>query len=312
MRVYLATGYPGGGGTGFANCGESMRLYLAESNKNVADVRNAPRLNLRVLLSYHYYRDTDLRELFGKYFDEPWPDLFLDSGAFSAKSQGAEIDVGEYAEWVQKHEDMATVYANLDVIGNPTATAENQRTLEREGLQPLPVFHVGSPWSALEGLVERYDYIALGGMVGRGMHTAKGKAWLAKCFRIAGEDAGFHGFGVTTWSLMRDFPWRSVDSSSWGSGFRYGTFAVFDERRGNFVRIQLRDKKGAWEHRELIRSYGFDLSDFAIHGRYNRAKMCAISAAAYMRAEKWLRERGGAKSTLPTPTRAGSERHGQN
>ena len=34
------------------------------------------------------YKDTDLDALFAKYFTEPYPEVFLDSGAFSADTVG--------------------------------------------------------------------------------------------------------------------------------------------------------------------------------------------------------------------------------
>lgn len=254
-------------------------------------------MQLRVLLSYHYYRDTDLFELFNRYFAKPWPDVFLDSGAFSAKTQGAEIDIGAYAEWLKHHESLATVYANLDVIGNAEGTARNQRDLERLGLRPLPVFHTGEPWITLEDLCAEYQYIALGGMVGVRDKKAL-NAWIAKCFSIAGDRAVFHGFGLTAWGLMKAFRWYSVDSSSWGTGFRYGALSLFDENAGKFVKLNLRDKAGAWNARRLIESYGFAMSDFAIHEQYDRAKVCAISALSYMRAETFLRRLHG-EVTIP-------------
>lgn len=299
-----------GGGTAFENYGDAMLLYLSDTSNyrraesglrtylaetsaavtNSACARERSGLRLRILLSYHYYRDVDLFELFAKYFEKPWPDVFLDSGAYSAESQGAVIDIGAYAEWVKHHASIANVYANLDVIGDPAGTERNQRELERRGLSPLPVFHTGEPWSVLENLCNRYAYVALGGMVGKAKQRAQLQAWIAKAFSIAGERAVFHGFGMTYWGLMCAFPWYSVDSSSWGSGFRFGTVSLFDDNAGKFVKVDLRDKQGAWQHRKLIESYGFGPSDLAIEGQYDRAAICAMSAMAYMRAEAYLRQ----------------------
>ena len=46
---------------------------------------------------------------------------FLDSGAFSAFTQGAEIDIQEYIEFIKEHKDYLEAYANLDVIGDAEA-----------------------------------------------------------------------------------------------------------------------------------------------------------------------------------------------
>jgi hypothetical protein len=273
-----------------------MTTYLAEHSLDKGGIGDSARarersgLRLRILLSYHYYRDTDLFELFGKYFAQPWPDVFLDSGAYSAESQGAVIDIGAYAEWVNHHIGLASAYANLDVIGDANGTERNQRELERRGLSPLPVFHTGEPWSVLERLCDEYPYVALGGMVGKAKQRDRLRAWIAKAFSVAGDRTVFHGFGLTVWDLMRDFSWYSVDSSSWGSGFRFGTVSLFDCNAGKFVKVDLRDKQGAWQHRKLIEGYGFSPTDLAIEGCYDRAAICAMSAMAYMRAEAYLRQ----------------------
>ena len=53
--------------------------------------------------------------------------LFLDSGAYSAWSKGVTIDIDEYISFIKKNIKYITVYANLDVIGDPEATYRNQK-----------------------------------------------------------------------------------------------------------------------------------------------------------------------------------------
>ena len=116
--------------------------------------------------------------------------LFLDSGAFSAWTQGVEIDIQEYIEFIKKHKDIIEVYANLDIIsrGDTSAakkeaaqkTLKNQIIMEKAGLAPLPVFHVGEPLKYLKYYMSNYEYIALGGMVGKQKSTLS--PWLDNCF----------------------------------------------------------------------------------------------------------------------------------
>ncbi|MFW6326751.1 MAG: hypothetical protein ACOC2F_00405 [Bacteroidota bacterium] len=146
-------------------------------------------------------------------------DLFLDSGAFSAKTQGVEIDIQEYIQFIKRHEKAIDVYANLDVIGSAEKTWENQMIMEKEGLHPLPVFHLGAPRSFLERYIDRYDYIALGGMVG--IKNSQLIQWLDPLWRdLLTKPNGIpkvkvHGFGLTSLRLMLRYPWYSVDSTSW-------------------------------------------------------------------------------------------------
>lgn len=255
--------------------------------------RTQPPMKLRILISYHYYREIDLDELFAKYFRQPYPDVFADSGAYSAMTQQAPIAIDEYAEWLLRWKHLFSVYANLDVIMHAEQTWQNQQYLEdKYGLTPLPAFHVREDFTWLERYIERYPYIALGVA---GMQSRKNElmAWLVRCFKLAGGHSVYHGFALTSWQVMASFPWYSVDSSSWGSGFRFGSVPIFDDRRGRFVKLKLGDGQAWAKHAHLVRRLGFSPSDFADRSRNDRAKICALSALSYMLAEEWLRKRWG-------------------
>jgi hypothetical protein len=85
---------------------------------------------MRILVSYHYYKKTDLDTLVAK-LSPPVPDIFADSGAFSAHTQGVSVSLGEYVAWLRRWSHHFTTYSNLDVIGDADATGTNQRRLER-------------------------------------------------------------------------------------------------------------------------------------------------------------------------------------
>lgn len=250
-------------------------------------------IRLKILLSFHYYEGTDLHALIAKKFAPHIPEIFIDSGGFSAMTQGASIDLDKYAAYIKRYRDVITTYANLDVIGDAAATLANQKRLEDHGLQPLPVFHTGEPWEYLERYVEAYPYVALGGMVPHMRRWKRLMPWLVKAFKIAKGRAVFHGFGATAWGVIRSLPWFSVDSSSWSSSFRFGVVPLFDVRRGEFQQVQLGDATGCARNASLIRAHGFEPVDFSDRSRNSRSTISAISALAYIRAEEWLRKRHG-------------------
>lgn len=176
-------------------------------------------------------------------------DLFLDSGAFSAWTQKKEIGIEEYIQFIKENESRFTVYANMDVIalGKSTKdraeaarrTLENQKTMERAGLAPLPVFHMGEPLEYLDFYVKNYPYIAMGGLVGAPRSSLI--TWLDHCFRnfICGANGlpkiKVHGFGITAHALLLLFPWYSVDSTSWVMVSRMGGILVPSYKKGNWV-----------------------------------------------------------------------------
>jgi len=243
----------------------------------------------KFLLSYHYFKKMDLDELVAGMGTRPM--LFADSGAYSAWTQGAEVKVKEYATWLKRWEHLLSVYVNLDVIRDAEATASNQRLIEREGLQPIPVFHTGSDMAVLDGLAKQYPYIALGGMVGS--PGAACLRWSAACMkRTQDEGTVFHGFGQTRKALIESLPWYSVDSSSWGSGHRFGAVDLWTGRQ--FVKVRVGDTKSVYKYAAEIRQLGVDPACIADRGRYHQRFAIRISAASWHAYEAHLRRRHGA------------------
>src|SRR5688572_3766016 len=174
----------------------------------------------RILLSYHYVKNKDLDRLIPSVFSPPYPDILLDSGAWSAFTQGVEISLSEYVEFIKRFRHWFTVYSNLDNMVNAERTLYNQLAIEDAGLMPFPVFHTGEDWSYLERYIEQYNYVALGKIIPYTNAPKKIFPWIIKAFEMAGSKTVFHGFGVTNYTLLKSFPWYSADSSSWSSGFR--------------------------------------------------------------------------------------------
>jgi len=165
-------------------------------------------------------------------------DLFLDSGAFSAKSQGVKINIQEYISFIKENETYIDVYANLDVIGNPKATFNNQKRMERAGLHPLPVFHFGEDEELyLKPLIEKYDYIAIGGMVKSGDLMSFLDRIFSKyiCDKKGMPKVKIHGFGLTSLKLIMRYPWYSVDSTSWVVTGRMGSIYIPRRKNGKWI-----------------------------------------------------------------------------
>lgn len=211
-----------------------MKLYLAglyTSNfggnhgvktMNLTPKEDASRTGVRHMLeSYHYIHKQSMVDKIRR----DGCKLFLDSGAFSAFTQGVEIDLPGYCDYIKRNEDiiekvddnlMASV---LDGIGDPYKTWQNQAAMERLGVRPLPCFHYGEDERYLDWYVANYDYITLGGMVP--ISTPQLLHWLDRIWEEHLTDGSgrpkikVHGFGLTSLDLMMRYPWFSVDSSSW-------------------------------------------------------------------------------------------------
>lgn len=217
-------------------------------------------MRLRLLVSYHYHRNSDLAALVDTLGGDV--DLFADSGAYSAATTGATITVPDYAAWLHHWAPLWTTRANLDVIGDHEATARNATVLRDAGCEVLPTFHLGSPWHVLEDLCTRHRYIALGGMALHAIGAAKQRplmAWLVKCFRIAAPTGTvFHGFGMTSARLVKNLPFYSIDSSSYTFGTRWGLAYLWDTRTWRMESVHFRNPDEVRPHAALFRRHGLD------------------------------------------------------
>lgn len=247
----------------------------------------------RILISYWYFKKRDVAEILSRFNQKP--DVFADSGAFSAWSLGGSVNVDEYGDWLLKWKEHFTLYANLDVKGDVEAGLRNQRRLESRGLSPIPVWHSGEPWSVLEDMVADYPYIALGGLAGganaNGSDTVK--KMLIRCFQIAQGRSVYHGFGLTNPVIMSMFPWYSVDSTTWNTGVRFATQIVFNYRTGAYEKLKYRQRLKAYAMRDLLQSYGCDWKYIDRPGKGQRREMLMLGASSFAVAEQWLRVQHG-------------------
>ena len=214
-----------------------MKIYLAGSEffGPILDQGGAKHCLFSFYAYFRYSRRKSALRSLDKYITENRDmDLFMDSGGYSAFTCGAEIDLDLYCAMIKKYEDDLTVYAQLDAIGDPKKTRENLEYMESKGLSPLPVFHYGSDFDILRGLVEKYDYIALGGLVPYAKEKKRLKRHLDSCFAIIKDKCKVHGFGMTGMEILQRYPWYSVDSTAWLGGSKRGEFHTFDRGKLTF------------------------------------------------------------------------------
>jgi hypothetical protein len=254
---------------------------------------------IEVLASYWYLRTRyDTPEFLAR---QAIPvDLFVDSGAFSAYTSGAQVTVEGYARWLREVAPAITAAATLDVISDPDATRANTETLEDavgDVVHIVPAFHVGSPWAELERLCARYPYVALGGAVGLLDRKAAMLRWLVRCHRIAdAHGTRLHGFAQTKPPTPEQLPWYSIDSAYWSIAQRHGKTRLWDTARARFVDVWGGPVQGSATHHShnsrarahhnaaLLRSYGADPIRFAAWGHAMIGKRGELGRAEW----RWM------------------------
>lgn len=161
----------------------------------------------------------------------------MDSGAFSAKAKGVEIDLQAYTDCCKKmaweDESLREVFA-LDVIGDHVASRRNTEWMWEQDVPAIPTFHYGSPWAELLDLAACFPKIALGGAVG--LPAQVKLDWVGQCFARVWPKR-IHGFGMCGERMLMAYPFESVDASNWEVGPTcYGNWRAFGgyaSRRGS-------------------------------------------------------------------------------
>lgn len=177
-----------------------------------------------ILMSYWFLKKNPERIL-QRIRDYGQSDIFmLDSGAFSAWKNGSEILLYDYLDFIKKYHSYFTHIVCLDVIDNPLYSEVNHLIMLEElkglGLEIIPVFHSGEPFSVLDYMVEK-GYKYLGISPNNNWREETKRVWLHRVYsRHDFEKLGIktHGFGYQSVSGLLQFPMTTADAATWKVG----------------------------------------------------------------------------------------------
>lgn len=218
--------------------------------------------------------------------------LMIDSGAYSAYTQGTELDVDEYIEYLNSIDDHTDVIVQVDTPpGNrfkdrtaedyesgPRLSWENylymrEKVLSVEKL--VPVFHMGESYKWLENMLEWKDsngkhipYIGIAPLHSSEANPNNRSSFIDRCFEIINRSSNpnvkTHAFGMTKLSVLEAYPFTSADSTSWilcavnGSIMTpFGTVPVSEKSAHNPNHYLKLPEEGRKVIDDYVKSYGF-------------------------------------------------------
>lgn len=181
-------------------------------------------------------------------------DLVVDSGAYSAWSRGKQFDVDEYITFLNSNHVLDTAFwaAEADVIPGrfgvdpteeerlaaPEKSWENYLYMIDRVTWPkkiVPIFHMGEDFKHLKRMLsfkfKDGDHISYIGISPRNdVHVNEKMKWYEDVWRIIRNSENpnvlTHNFGMTTISLMEQYPSCSSDSTSWIRSASFGNIML--------------------------------------------------------------------------------------
>ena len=223
--------------------------------------------------------------------------LLIDSGAFSAHTRDAEVDVDAYIAYLNEIDDYVHAAAQVDKIPGKFRHPKTRQELEeapelswknylymRARLKSpdklMPIFHQGEDYKWLHNILEWRDpdtgeQIKYMGISPANDQPVKEKIkFIEKCFNIIKKSSNSniqtHAFGMTSLYVLEMYPFTSADSTSWllnganGSIMtKYGSVLVSEKSKHLPGHIAKMPKEAQQEIQRYVESKGYDMQKLA-------------------------------------------------
>ena len=249
------------------------------------------------LMSYEYLRGKGSK-LLHKYKDIR---LFIDSGAYTYQNDPKyesftleqwENQIKTYLAWAEKHKEQIFAIADLDLQYLSNVGYDKVYEWRREYFEPF-MLKTGIPVCFIyhedgidywEKMCQRYPYVGLSLAIDK---IDNGDSQLKEMFRIAEKyNTLCQGMASTNTKLLANYPFYTVDSTTWNVGLKYGEISVWTgNKMSRFKKEEFVSK--AFNY---IKQYDktFDL-DLILNE--DKTEMIKVNAYAFIQAEKYVNER---------------------
>lgn len=180
--------------------------------------------------------------------------LKAETGKISAKKKQKMGDVTKfrdqtveaYIKFCLNHAKDWDVYVNFDYTSDSEEVYRMQKLIESKGLAPIPVYH-GQP-GTLDYFHRYVDEgakligLGSGGVEHRFEYEGK-RRYFDIIFNLA-EKHGvrLHGFAITSLSLMFQYPFYSVDSTTWAKNAGYGKLLFPSEESNTILPVHVSER----------------------------------------------------------------------
>lgn len=263
-----------------------------------------------MLMSYLYVTKQQGNILATRKKQYPKLKFMLDSGAHTLqvsmhkppyntwKQADLEKYVADYADWLDKNRKFIFAAVELDIAYPINVVAGKQPgdaygdsvvegwrkkyflPLQQSGVNIIYVWHPSQGYQGWEDLCANFPYVGLPGEMSKqsdfNTYITVAKRYLTKV----------HGFAATKQSDFRDWPWYSIDSTTWKAGEIYGTLPTWDVRR---QKLKFLAKGEREPYRHVFEEQGLDAAKIIADTDYKEVTRSSLKSMTGM--EEFYKER---------------------
>jgi len=153
--------------------------------------------------------------------------IMIDSGAFSVKNSGKEVDINSLGDFYRDaaiHRPNVTC-VSLDVMRDQNRGWDSVRNWdylrEKKGVMAMPVYHADEDIEVLDYYVRDCEYVGIGGVADRKADWQQLIPLIRPAF-LRYPEHKFHLFGINSIKVISRLPAFSADALTWRSGSRFG------------------------------------------------------------------------------------------
>ena len=214
--------------------------------------------------------------------------LLIDSGAFSVAHSNKKVNIDEYIEYINSHDEIEN-FIELDVIPFPVLNIETAKDCGEKSWQNylymierlnhpeklLPVFHFGEPFEYLKRILEYkingktpIPFICIGGR--HGVDIKIQCEYFDKIFNViknsSNPNVKVHVLGMTHLPTLEKYPFYSADSTTYLKSSVYGHILtkygeLYNGKKLTKNNLTVIHEKEQTEVSETVKRLGFTLEE---------------------------------------------------
>lgn len=158
--------------------------------------------------------------------------------------------IKRYMNYCRKNEKSWDFYVNFDYIKDSPTIYAMQTRFEKSGLHPTPIYHGDSSMDWFKRYIDEGHKLIGIATVPKLRKWNMLRRYLDRVHDLAAKHGvGLHGFAMTAPALILQYPWWSVDSSTWLQMAMYGKIYGVDPKYHTITSVHVSNRASGEDQR---------------------------------------------------------------